>query len=100
MLNKVENADDDDEDDNKSDAGDEEGEEDDEDDEDDDDDDDSSRKKNTQKRKCGYDVSDGSTIFVRNIPFTANEKDLRGALTQFGKILSAKLVKSSEGEGH
>lgn len=45
-------------------------------------------------------MSEGATVFVRNIPFAATEKDLAATLSQFGKVKFAKLVQNSEGDGH
>merc|ERR1719191_1754751 len=71
-----------------------------EEDKEDEDEDETAKKKKTAKRNCGFDLSEGATVFVRNIPFNATEKDLIGALSQFGKIKFAKLVKNPDTGGH
>jgi len=53
---------------------------------------------NTSSRTPGFDVGEGRSIFVRNIPFDAGEQDLRETLRSFGKIRSVKFVADRKGE--
>jgi len=87
-----------DDEDDKEDDDDEDGEDDEE------DEDEPSKKKSAKKdaavvqKKPGFDVDDGMTLFIRNVPFDADDQDLRTTFMKFGKVKSVKLVKDPSGE--
>lgn len=35
------------------------------------------------------DISEGRTVFVKNVPFSANNDDLRNCMEQFGQVIYA-----------
>ncbi|CAE8601532.1 unnamed protein product [Polarella glacialis] len=49
-------------------------------------------------RKPGFDVDQGRTVFVRNVPFDANDADLREVFRGFGKVGSVNLVPDRSGQ--
>ncbi|CAJ1340439.1 unnamed protein product [Effrenium voratum] len=50
------------------------------------------------KRKPGFDIEQGQTIFVRNVPFDASEDDLREVFRRFGKVRFVKLTPDKTGQ--
>merc|ERR1712039_1110137 len=62
------------------------------------------KKKNKAKtkekvdRKPGYDLEEGRTVFVRNVPFEATEEDMRATFRKFGVVSSIKFVADKSGE--
>ena len=58
-----------------------------------------------KKRKMpSDDVSEGKTVFIKNIPFTAEEEDLKNVMEQYGQLYYAKicidpLTEHSKGTG-
>eukprot|EP00440_Ansanella_granifera_P042303 gb/GFBE01045863.1/.p1 GENE.gb/GFBE01045863.1/~~gb/GFBE01045863.1/.p1 ORF type:complete len:885 (+),score=280.28 gb/GFBE01045863.1/:1-2655(+) len=90
-------------------------EEDDDDDDDDDEEEDSAKNKkakakeatkkskkkdkdNDKERAPGYDIDQGRTVFVRNVPFDAGEDDLKEVFRRYGKVGSIKLVPDRSGQ--
>eukprot|EP00929_Paragymnodinium_shiwhaense_P025851 TRINITY_DN1553_c0_g3_i2.p1 TRINITY_DN1553_c0_g3~~TRINITY_DN1553_c0_g3_i2.p1 ORF type:complete len:921 (+),score=369.68 TRINITY_DN1553_c0_g3_i2:157-2919(+) len=49
-------------------------------------------------RKPGFDVDEGRSVFVRNVPFDATEEDLRGVFKKFGVVQTIKFVKDASGK--
>mmetsp|Transcript_4447 Transcript_4447/g.10322 ORF Transcript_4447/g.10322 Transcript_4447/m.10322 type:complete len:685 (+) Transcript_4447:68-2122(+) len=49
-------------------------------------------------RKPGYDVDQRQSIFVRNVPFDADEADLKEVFRRFGKVSSIKMVADKTGQ--
>lgn len=78
--------------DNEEDSEDEHDEEDDEQEEDDVEDGDDKHESTIEKKKSN-DVTELCTVFVRDLPFDADEADLRKAMYRFGKVLLAIFVK-------
>jgi len=72
---------------------------DDEDDEDEDEDEDEEEEEEDENgnKRSGFDVDDGKTIFVRNVPFDASNEDVRQVFQKFGKVYSVKLVADRTG---
>uniref|UniRef100_A0A0G4GFD1 RRM domain-containing protein n=1 Tax=Chromera velia CCMP2878 TaxID=1169474 RepID=A0A0G4GFD1_9ALVE len=95
---KQEEGGEDDEDEEESEEEEEDEEEDEDDEEDEEEEDEVPKKKRKQERDHGHDVSEGRTLFVRNVPFDATDKDLLTAFQRFGKVLFAKTVRTSTGE--
>ncbi|CAK9045906.1 unnamed protein product [Durusdinium trenchii] len=80
-------------------------EEDDEDEEDkdedeDEDEDEEGESKSTKAaiRKPGFDIDQGQTIFVRNVPFDATADDLKEVFRRFGRVGFVKLVADKTGQ--
>ncbi|CEM05593.1 unnamed protein product [Vitrella brassicaformis CCMP3155] len=46
----------------------------------------------------GSDLSEGRTIFVRNLPYDATSDQLRELFSQFGRVLCAAIVKDKQGQ--
>ncbi|CAE7697982.1 ML2 [Symbiodinium pilosum] len=56
--------------------------------------------KASKAKKPGFDVEQGQSIFVRNVPFDAEENDLKEVFRRFGKVSSVKLVADKTGAGY
>jgi len=63
-----------------------------EEDDDEDEDEEETGNKSNGGRTAGFDVDQGQTVFVRNVPFDAGVKDLYRAFGKFGRLASVKLV--------
>jgi len=48
-------------------------------------------------RKVGFDVEEGRTLFVRNVPFDAGQADVRELFRKFGAVYSVRLVSDKTG---
>lgn len=60
--------------------------------------------KDRKKNLPSYDISEGKTVFIKNIPFTVGEKDLKKLMEQYGKLYYSKicidpLTEHSKGTG-
>lgn len=49
-------------------------------------------------RKPGFDIDQGQTIFVRNVPFDATADDLKEVFRRFGRVGFVKLVADKTGQ--
>ncbi|CAE7612497.1 unnamed protein product, partial [Symbiodinium sp. CCMP2456] len=54
--------------------------------------------KASKARKPGFDVEQGLSIFVRNVPFDAEEGDLKEVFRRFGRVSSIKMVADKTGQ--
>lgn len=50
------------------------------------------------KRKVGFDVDEGTTVFVRNVPFETTEEELKEVFRRYGVVKSIKLPKDPKGQ--
>lgn len=107
-MKKLLNGDGDDKDDEDEKEDEEEDEEEDDAENDDEDDDSKKDKKKSKKkakakvkakeeRKPGFDVEQGCSIFVRNVPFDATAEDLQNVFKRFGRVASIKMVADRTG---
>ncbi|CAE6954803.1 Rbm28 [Symbiodinium natans] len=56
------------------------------------------KEKASKARKPGFDVEQGLSIFVRNVPFDAEEGDLKEVFRRFGRVSSVKMVADKTGQ--
>ncbi|XP_048236674.1 RNA-binding protein 28-like [Haliotis rufescens] len=54
--------------------------------------DDTKKTKKKKKPEAKSDISEGKTLFIRNVPFRCEEDDLQDVLSDFGNIVYCKLV--------
>ncbi|XP_067674019.1 RNA-binding protein 28-like [Haliotis asinina] len=50
------------------------------------------KSKKKRKPEAKSDISEGKTLFIRNVPFRCEEEDLQDVLSDFGNIVYCKLV--------
>eukprot|EP00928_Gymnodinium_smaydae_P010861 TRINITY_DN1408_c0_g1_i1.p1 TRINITY_DN1408_c0_g1~~TRINITY_DN1408_c0_g1_i1.p1 ORF type:complete len:889 (+),score=219.87 TRINITY_DN1408_c0_g1_i1:57-2723(+) len=51
-----------------------------------------------KQRAAGFDVQEGRSVFIRNVPFDATEDELRGVLKRFGRVASVRFVADKSGQ--
>lgn len=66
--------------------------------EDEEEDDKEEGKEKKPKRKTGFDVDQGRTVFVRNVPFDGTEADMLQVFKKFGVVKSVKLLADKSGK--
>ncbi|XP_078000315.1 RNA-binding protein 28-like [Glandiceps talaboti] len=79
-------------------SNDEEGTSDDESEDDSDSDDDEEEEKERSRVNKPSDVSEGKTVFIRNIPFDLEEEDLADTFTEYGQLVYCKLLTDPDTE--
>lgn len=54
--------------------------------------------KASAQRRPGFDIDQGQTVFVRNVPFDATAEDLKEVFRRFGRVSSIKMVADKTGQ--